>query len=61
MIREPFQRFYPSTQMSYTDTSIPEKKREERARLAADVEAYLARGGRITSLPYSVSVPDSTL
>lgn len=59
MNREPFQRFYPSTATNYAD-SIKARKAEERARLAADVEAFLARGGAIKVLPYgSVAIPDT--
>jgi hypothetical protein len=54
MIREPFQRFYSTLATNYAE-SIPARKAAERARLDAEVEAFLARGGAIKEVPYGVS------
>src|SRR5574343_361672 len=48
-----------ATATNYAD-SIEARKNEERERLAADTEAFLARGGVIKVLPYgSVAIPDT--
>lgn len=61
MIRKEFRRFYSSVATDYTESASGRKrKRSERERLAADTAAYLARGGRISQLPYgAVAIEDT--
>ena len=59
MIREQFRRFYSSVATDYTESAIG-RKRSERERLSRDVAEYLARGGRISQLPYgAVAIEDT--
>jgi hypothetical protein len=55
MIREAFRRFYSSVATDYTESAIG-RKRSEHERLSRDVAEYLARGGRISQLPYGAVV-----
>lgn len=59
MRHTPYQRFYSASPRAF-GPSAKEVRERERLRLAAEVDAYLAKGGSITLLPYGASaIPDT--